>query len=180
MKNAFQFLIVILIFLISCNYSSKKKQEASLYKKDGLSIMLPKYWKVEKDRPIEGVKGSRFLSVSNNEPLNGEEFFVITAIDTGNTLASTMDNLIKQSRISYNKRNVEFGLLNENEELTIGDLKILRTDFETKIIGNRYKGSFTVFNLKDKTYSFVSSAEAKNVKEHTKTIDSIIKSLKVD
>jgi len=56
----------------------------------------------------------------------------------------------------------------------------LRVDFETKLLGNKNKGSFTVFNLKDKTYSFVSSAEAKNVKEHTATIDSIIKSFKVN
>lgn len=180
MKNRFQLLLIFSVLLASCNYSANKKQEMLLYKKDGLSFQLPKYWKVEKDRPIQGVKDSRFLSVSNNEPLSGEEFFVITAIDTGNTLASTMDNLIEQSRISYSKRNIEFGLLNEAKELTIGLNKTLRVDFETKLLGNRNKGSFTVFNLKDKTFSFVSSAEAKNVKEHTKTIDSIIKSLKVD
>ena len=180
MKNGSQLFFAILILLTSCNYSSNKKQESSLYEKDGLSFQLPKYWKVERDRPIEGVKGSRFLSVSNNEPLSGEEFFVITAIDTGNTLDSTMDNLIKQSRISYNKRNIEFGLLNEAKELTIGLNKTLRVDFETKLVNNRNRGSFTVFNLKDKTYSFVSSAEAKNFKEHTVKIDSIIKSLKVN
>jgi len=180
MKNRFQLLLLFAVLFASCNYSSSQKQEISLYKKDGLSIQLPKYWKVEKDRPIQGIKDSRFLSVSNNEPLSGEEFFVITAIDTGNTLASTMDNLIKQSRISYSKRNIEFGLLNEAKELTIGLNKTLRVDFETRLIGNKNKGSFTVFNLKDKTYSFVSSVEAKNIKEHTKAIDSIIKSIKVD
>lgn len=180
MKNRFQLLLILAVFLAACNYSSNKKQETSLYQKDGLSFQLPKYWKVGKDRPIEGVDGSRFLSVSNNEPLAGEEFFVITAIDTINTLAETMDNLIEQSRVSYSKRNIEFGLLNQAKELTIGQHETLRIDFETKLLGNRNKGSFTVFNLKDKTYSFVSSAEAKNVKEHTKTIDSIIKSLKVD
>jgi len=178
MKNL-KFLFITLLFA-ACNYSSNKKQETSVYQKDGLSFQLPKYWKVGKDRPIEGLGGSRFLSVSNNEPLGGEEFFVITAIDTINTLAETMDSLIEQSSISYSKRNIEFGLLNQAKAITIGLHKTLRVDFETKLLGNKNKGSFTVFNLKDKTYSFVSSAEAKNVKEHTATIDSIIKSFKVN
>ena len=77
MKNRFQLLLILAVFLAACNYSSNKKQETSLYQKDGLSFQLPKYWKVGKDRPIEGVDGSRFLSVSNNEPLAGEEFFKV-------------------------------------------------------------------------------------------------------
>ena len=62
MKNL-KFLLITVLFA-ACNYSSNKKQETSLYQKDGLSFQLPKYWKVGKDRPIEGVDSSRFLSVS--------------------------------------------------------------------------------------------------------------------
>ena len=91
-----------------------------------------------------------------------------------------MDINIEQLRISYNSDKIEFGLLNKAKEITIGLHKALRSDFETRSIGNQSKGSFTTFNLKNKNYSILSSAEAKNVKKHTAVMDLIIKSLKVD
>jgi hypothetical protein len=143
-------------------------------------LQLPKYWQVGKDRPIDGVANSRFISISNSEPLSGEEFLVITAIDAINTLPETLNNVIEQSRTSYSKRNIEFGLLDQVKTVAIGLHNTLRVDFETKLLAKKYNGSFTVFNLKNKTYSCISSAEAKNFKEHTVTVDSIIRSIKFD
>ncbi|RZL41726.1 MAG: hypothetical protein EOP00_24390 [Pedobacter sp.] len=179
MKNRFQLLLVFLVLFLSCNYSSNKKQETVLYEKEGLSFQLPKYWKVEKDRAIEGVLNSRFLSVSNKEPLSGDEFFVITAIDSGKSLSYIMDVLIKQSSASYAKRNMDFGLLTQAKAIKIGSRQALRSTFETKLIGSSNKGTFTVFNHANKTFSFISSAETKNIKENTAVVDSVIKSLKM-
>lgn len=170
---------LLAIFIVACNYSSNRKPKHTVYTKDGLSFTLPEYWEVEEDRPVKNTPRSRFISVINNEPLNKDAYFIMTAIDSGNNLNRTLQMLVQQSRISYSKRKIEFGLLDKPKEKTIGQHKTLSVDFETRVIANRNKGSITVFNYKDKTYSFVSSIDIKDKKENFSVMDSVIKTLRV-
>lgn len=175
-----------LIFLIlisvscSCNYSANKKPEKHIYTKDGLSFDLPQYWEVEKDRPIDGVTDSRFISVSNNEPFADDSYFILTAVKSAKNLRFTLDNLIKQSRVSFNKRKMQFGLLSQPKPFVFGQHKVLRVGFETKVITTRHKGCLSVFEYAGKTYSVISSAEFKDAKENIAVVDAVIKSLKVN
>ncbi|WP_316796073.1 hypothetical protein [Pedobacter agri] len=176
MKKSIVYLSIFIVSISSCNYSSHKKQETVIYRKDGLSFNLPKYWKVKKDRPIDGIPDSRFISISDEEPFSKDSYLIITAIDSV-SVEKTMQNLIAQSRTSYNKRKIEFGMLNEPKEIVIGRQNALRADFETRVINNRNKGSFTLFNLNGKTFSFISSVNVKDKKENCSVVDSVIKSL---
>lgn len=178
MKTTFLSVLALMLLLTACNYSSTKKKEFVLYSKGGWSFSLPKYWKVKKDRPIEGVPNSRFISASDDEPFSKDAYLIITAIDSV-SVEKNLENLIIQSRASYHKRKIEFGMLNQPKEIMVGKQKVLRADFETKVITNRNKGSFSVFNWKGKTYSFIFSADVKDKKENFNVVDSVIKSLNV-
>ncbi|WP_162796348.1 hypothetical protein [Pedobacter namyangjuensis] len=178
MKNLIFLLLITVSF--SCNYSANKKPDKQIYTKDGLSFELPKYWEVEKDRPIDGVADSRFITVSNKEPFADDSYFVLTAVKSANNLRFTLNNLIKQSRISFSKRKMQFGLLGQAKPFVFGQHKVLRVGFETKVIATRNKGSFSVFDYAGKTYSVVGSAEFKDSKENTAVVDAVIKSLKIN
>ncbi|AZI24455.1 hypothetical protein EA772_03475 [Pedobacter sp. G11] len=172
------FSICTLIIVISACNPSAEKQQNSIYSKDGLSFSLPKYWKVKKDRTIDGVANSRFISISDEEPFSKDAYLIITSMDSVN-LDKTLKNLITQSRASYGKRNVEFGMLNEPKTVKIGKYDVLKADFETRIIANRNKGSLAVMHHKGKTYSFISSVDIKDKKKNFSVADSVIKSLRV-
>lgn len=178
MRNLIFLLLITVSF--SCNYSANKKPEKHIYAKDGLSFELPQYWEVEKDRSIDGVADSRFISVSNNEPFADDSYFILTAVKSAKNLRFTLDNLIKQSRVSFNKRKMQFGLLSQPKPLVFGQHKVLRVGFETKVITTRHKGCLSVFEYADKTYSVISSAEFKDSKENIAVVDAVIKSLKVN
>ncbi|KQN33911.1 hypothetical protein ASE92_14795 [Pedobacter sp. Leaf41] len=141
MKTTFLSVLALMLLLSACKYSSTKKKEFVLYSKEGWSFSLPKYWKVKKDRPIEGVPNSRFISASDDEPFSKDAYLIITAIDSV-SVEKNLENLIIQSRASYHKRKIEFGMLNQPKEIMVGKQKVLRADFETKVITNRNKGSF--------------------------------------
>lgn len=177
-KNTFKFLAVLILF-VSCNYSSEKKDKIVNYSKNGLSFALPKYWKVTKDKLIEGTKDSRLISISNEEPFAKDAYLIITEINKEVSLPKTMDRLINNLRAGYVNRKVDFGLLNEPVKVKIGDINTIRTDFETKIITTRNRGNITVLNLMGKTYSFVFSSEIKEWKENSAVVDTAIKSLRV-
>ncbi|MGQ7854997.1 hypothetical protein ACUN24_12235 [Pedobacter sp. WC2501] len=179
MKKVFQSIAVLVFLFTSCNYSPSKKQESVLYEKDGLTFQFPAHWKVEKDKPIDGVAKSRFITIINHKIIRGQEFIIITASDSTGTLKETLDNLIKQSEISYTSGNIEFGVLDEAKEFKIGSQKVLRQNFETNQNNTSNRGIFSVFNSAGKTFSFTSMAEATNIIAHTAIVDSVIKSLKI-
>jgi len=162
----------------ACDYGSKKKEEPILYKKNGLSFNLPKYWEVKKDRPIEGVEGARLISISNEEPFSKDSYLVITVINKEDNLENAIERIIRTLGASHNKRKIEFGILDKVAKIKIGNIDALRVGFETRIIANRNKGNITVFNLKGKNYSFVFSADVKEAKEDVEIVEQIIKSLK--
>ncbi|RZK20394.1 MAG: hypothetical protein EOO86_04535 [Pedobacter sp.] len=177
MKRFSYFVWAFIILVSACN-SSDKKPQSIIYSKDGMSFSLPKYWKVKKDRPIDGVANSRFISVSNEEPFAKDAYLIITRIDSV-SLVNTLQNLIQQSRASYSKRKVEFGMLNEPKVEKIGNHEVLKANFETRVITNRNRGSFAVLHYKGKTFCFVSSINIKDKKANFSVADSVIKSLSV-
>ena len=175
MKKILYFICAIIILISACN-SSDKEQKYVPYTKNGLSFNLPKYWKVKKDRSIDGVANSRFISISDEEPFSKDAYLIITSMDSV-SLDKTLQNLIQQSRASYVKRNIEFGMLNEPKVVKIGKHEVLMADFETRIIATRNRGSLAVLHYKEKTFCFVSSVNIKDKKANFSVADSVIKSL---
>jgi len=175
MKKFFIIIFTAFILIYGCN-SSKRKNVP--YSKDGISFSLPKYWKIKKDRPIEGLAHSKFISISNEEPFSKDGFLIITAVDSVD-LTKTLDNLIAQSRTSYARRKIEFSLVDKPKQIAIGDKKALRADFETRILTTHNKGSFTVLQLKHKTFTFTASTNVKDKLENFAVVDSVIKSLQM-
>lgn len=164
----------------ACSYRSGKKKEYVKYAKDGLSFSLPKYWKVSKDRPIEGVADGRLISASNEEPMGKEAYLVVTRTQKADNLAEVMNNCINSMRASHSKRNISFGLLNQVGKIKIDTADALRVAFETKILGTHNNGTITVFNAKNNTFLFVFNGDVKDKNENAKVLDSALKSFKVD
>lgn len=167
--------LLLLVVAFGCK-SSREKTKNVTYSKDGICFNLPKYWKIKKDRPIEGVADSRFISISNEEPFSEDAFIIITAIDSVSK-DLTLQNLIKQSSISYAKRKIEFSLMGKPQTITIGDKKGIRANFETRLLAHRNTGSFTVLQLKNKTFTFTTSSSVKDKLENFSVVDSVIASL---
>ncbi|MCZ4242758.1 hypothetical protein [Pedobacter punctiformis] len=174
------FSVIITFLFVACNYKSGEKPPPVTYSKDGLSMSLPKYWKVTKDRPIEGVDSSRIISITNKEPFSKDAYLVITSVNEKEELDKVLENLIQSLRASHSKRNIEFGLLDKVQKVKVGNIDALRVGFETKIVTTRNNGTLTVFNLNKKTYSFVFNSDVKESKENSGVVDSAIKSLKVN
>lgn len=177
--------IVVIIFSLwlfaSCNYSSNRKDQPVVYQKNGLSFLLPnKYWKVKKDRTIEGAKGTRIISLENDEPLSKDAYLFLTQINENLNLNSFLETTIRSCRSSYQQRKIAFGLLDTVHNIKIGNKEVLRVGFETSIVADRNIGSITLFKLKGKTYSFIFSGEAIEAKHHQKLLDSMISSFKVN
>jgi hypothetical protein len=180
MKNIFG-VVFSLLLLASCNYASRRKDQPVIYQKDGLSFLLPnKYWKVKKDRMIEGTEASRMISLENDEPLSKDAYLFLTQINANLNLNSFLETTIRSCRSSYQQRKIAFGLLDTARNIRIGNKEVLRVGFETSIIANRNIGSITLFKLKGKTYSFIFSGEAIAARLHQKLLDSMISSFKVN
>jgi len=177
MKGISYLVFAIIVLISACNPSDKERKNVP-YNKNGLSFNLPKYWKVKKDRAIDGVANSRFISISDEEPFSRDAYLVITSMDSV-SLDKTLQNLIQQSRASYGKRNIEFGMLNEPKAVNVGKHQVLKADFETRIIATRNRGSLAVLHFKGKTFCFVSSVNIKDKKANFSVADSVIKSLNV-
>ena len=64
MKGISYLVFAIIVLISACNPSDKERKNVP-YNKNGLSFNLPKYWKVKKDRAIDGVANSRFISISD-------------------------------------------------------------------------------------------------------------------
>jgi hypothetical protein len=179
-KNIFGVIISLLLFA-SCNYSSSRKDQPVLYKKSGLSFMLPnKYWKIKKDRAVEGAKGIRLISAENDEPLSKDAYLILTEINKDLNLNSFLEKTIRSCRSSYQQRKIAFVLLDTARGIKIGNKDVLRIGFDTSIIANRNIGSITLFKLKGKTYSVMFFGEAIEAKNHQKLVDSMISSFKVN
>lgn len=172
-------LFVVVLLFASCNYSSNKNTEKVVYNKDGLSFKHSKYWEIEEDRPVKNTPDSRFISISDTEPFHKDGSLIITAVDSSSTSDKVLDNLMNQMKISFSKRNIEFGLEKQPYNLTIGEYKTLRADFVSKVLSKRSKGSLTVFNHNGKTYSFVFRIDVKDKVENFTVVDSVISSLKI-
>ncbi|SDG22491.1 hypothetical protein SAMN05421827_104186 [Pedobacter terrae] len=180
MKNILSVIFSFLLF-VSCNYSSNRKDQPVLYQKNGLSIQLPnKYWKVIKDRPIDGIKGTRIISIDNQEPLSKDGYLVLTEINKNLNLSSFLEKTIRSYRSIYRQKKIAFGLLDTARNIKVGNKEALRVGFETSVIANRNIGSIALFKLKDKTYSFIFMGEAKEAKNYHKLLDSMISSFKVN
>lgn len=182
MKKLKSLLLVCLALTLTsaCNYRSGKKKEYVKYAKDGLSFSLPKYWKVTKDRPIEGVADGRLISASNEAPLSRETYMVITKTLKSDNLAQVMDDCINSMRSSHSKRNIEFGLLDQVAKMKVDTTNALRVGFETKALGVHNNGTMTVFNMKNSTFLLVFSGDVKDKKENAKVLDSALRSFRVD
>ncbi|TCD27372.1 hypothetical protein EZ456_09250 [Pedobacter psychrodurus] len=180
MKNIFVIIFSLLLFA-SCNYASNRNDQPVVYHKNGLSFLLPnKYWKVKKDKAVEGAKGTRLISVENDEPLSKDAFLILTQINEDLNLNSFLETTIRSCRNSYQQRKIAFGLLDTARNVKIGNKEVLRAGFETSVIADRNIGSITLFKLKGKTYSFIFSGEAIEAKLHQKLLDSMISSFKVN
>lgn len=180
MKGIFIIIFSLLLFA-SCNYASNRKDQPVVYQKNGLSFLLPnKYWKVKKDRTIEGAKGPRIISLENDEPLSKDAYLFLTQINEDLNLNSFLETTIRSCRSSYQQRKIAFGLLDTVHNIKIGNKEVLRVGFETSIVADRNIGSITLFKLKGKTYSFIFSGEAIEAKHHQKLLDSMISSFKVN
>jgi len=179
-KNIFRIIFSLLLFA-SCNYASNRKDQPVVYQKNGLSFLLPnKYWKVKKDRTVEGAKGTRIISLENDEPLSKDAFLILTQINKDLNLNSFLETTIRSCRSSYQQRKITFGLLDTARNIKIGNKAVLRVGFQTSIIANRNIGSITLFKLKGKTYSFIFSGEAIEAGLHQKLLDSMISSFKAN
>ena len=174
-------LLGLALFIISaCNYRSGKKKEYVKYAKDGLSFSLPKYWKVTKDKPIEGANDSRLVSASNEEPFSKETYLVITKMKRSDSLARVMEDCINSMRASHSKRKIEFGLLDKVTEIKIDTINALRVNFETRLLSTHNNGSMTVFNTKNNTCLFVINGDVKDKKENAQVLDSALKSFRLN
>ena len=179
MKNIFIIIFSLLLFA-SCNYASNPNDQPIAYQKNGLSFLLPnKYWKVKKDRTVEGAKGTRIISIENDEPLSKDAYLILTQINEDLNLNSFLETTIRSCRSSYQQRKITFGLLDTARNVRIGNKEVLGVGFETSVIATRNIGSITLFKLKGKTYSFIFSGEATEARLHQKQLDSMISSFKV-
>ncbi|WP_157257946.1 hypothetical protein [Pedobacter ginsenosidimutans] len=180
MKNIFIIIFSLMLFA-SCNYASNRKDQPVVYQKNGLSFLLPnKYWKVKKDRTIEGAKGTRIISMENDEPLSKDAYLILTQINEDLNLNSFLEKTIRSCRSSYQQRKITFGLLDTARNIKIGNKEVLRVGFQTSIIADRNIGNITLFKLNGKTYSFIFSGEAIEAKHYQKLLDSLISSFKVN
>jgi len=169
-----------LAVMSACNYKSGKQKEYVKYDKDGLSFSLPKYWKVTKDKQIEGTIGGRLVSASNEEPFSKETYLVITKTAKSDNLAQVLEDCVNSMQASHRKRKIEFGLLGDVYQIKIDTADALRVSFETRLLGTHNNGSMTVFNTKNNTCLFVFNGDVKDKKENAQVLDSALKSFKLN
>lgn len=166
-------LFVCLIFLfVAC--TSRPKSDHP-YTSGGLTMMLPPYWNVTKDK-TDPTDSTRLITIEDKSPRNTGAYAVIGVLNDTLDLEIFMEILIRQTTGSMTKREVPIQLTSKTQALRIGNAQALRVYFECPIPAQLISGTLTVFRVNGNTYSLTFSADGKNSKEKDAIVDRIIRS----
>lgn len=169
--------IFICLFLLfsACTGSPKSDHP---YTSNGLTMKLPPYWNVIKDK-TDSAAGTRLITIEDKNPTyTTGAYLVISEVNDTVDLNHALQTVIRTTTASLTKRNVPIKLVSEPEALSIGNAQALRIYFECPIPNELNTGTFTVFRLNGKTYTFVFTVAGKNSEEKIAPVDRIIRSLR--
>ena len=168
--------IFICLFLLFAACTSSPKPDHP-YTSDGLTMMLPPYWNVTKDK-TDSTDSTRLITIEDTRPRNTGATIVISVLNDSIDPNLFLEILIRHTTEAMTKRHVPIKLVSKTEALSIGNAQAVRVYFECPIPKQLIAGSFTVFSVNGTSYSLSFTADGKNSKEKDTTINRIIRSFK--